>query len=645
MKRIIQILFIIISFLQHVSGQIIFKDPLSERNSNYQIKVTLDTDRKQIRGREIITWRNISKDQIRELQFHLYMNAFRNNRSTFMIETSRKADKLEKNNGWGWIKVDSLKINGDKDYTSEIEFIQPDDDNREDKTVMRVKLDRPLRSGREIKIEIYFTTQLPNLFCRNGFYKNYFFAAQWFPKMGVYIDHKWNCHQYHANSEFFADYGVYEVDITVPQEYKIGATGILLGEKKSGNLKTCSFRAEDVHDFAWTAWPDYKIAKEKYKNIEIALYYDEDHESLVHRTITAVKNAIEYMTNWVGEYPYPKITIIQPPTKCMNIGGMEYPTFITAGAFYGEPEGIKITELVTIHEFTHNYWYGMVGNNEFEEAWLDEGINTYTEIKIMDKYYGEHTSFLDFAGMKIGEIAFNRSGYISIPDWDRICRDSWTYIGGGYSTFSYSKPALMLLTLEKMVGIDTMNTIMRTYFQRWKFKHPHTIDFIETVNEITGKDYNWFFDQILKESFEIDYRIKSVYSSKEKVRKGYFNRNGKKILFPEKGKKKDEDVYHSVVKVNRKGEAVFPVEILMVFSDGDSVVKKWDGKERWVKYEFKRSAELISAQVDPAGKILLDSNFTNNSKTVKSNLKPGFGISVKVLFWFESILYLFGLAG
>ncbi len=637
------ITFFILLSLSVVHSQSIFDTPLSLRNANYDIKITLDTKEKQIKGTEILKWRNISKDAIDQLQFHLYMNAFKNNKSTFIKESGGSARRLRKKEGWGWIDINTLEINN-QDLTERIEFIQPDDGNKYDQTVMKVDLDRPLWPGREIEVNINFTTQLPILFRRNGYYKNFFFAAQWFPKIGVYIDNQWNCHQFHAHSEFFADYGVYNVDITVPQKYIVGATGILQTEQVTGENKILSFHAEDVHDFAWTAWPDYLVAKETYQDIEIAVFHEKDHQGAIERTMTAVKNALDFMGNWVGKYPYPKITVVHPPTKCMYVAGMEYPTFVTGGAFWGIPQGIKLTEMVTIHEFTHNYWYGMVGSNEFEEAWLDEGINTYTEIKIMNKYYGKETSLFDFAGMKIGEIPYNRSSYIRIPDRDRTLQNAWDYIGGGYGTFSYSKPALMLLTLENIVGEDTMNSIMKTYFERWKFKHPHTNDFIKVVNDVTGEDYTWFFEQLLQGSYELDYRVASIYSLKEKTRKGIFDINGEKKLLPEEKTKKDTaDNYHTVVKINRSGEVIIPVDVLLVFSNGDSVEKKWDGKQRWMKYEFNKPSKLKFAAVDPSQKILLDSNFANNSKTMDPNKKLEIGISLKLLYWFESILEFFAV--
>ena len=365
-------------------SQVIFEKPLSPRNANYRIEVTLDVEKKQIQGHEILMWRNISEDNVHELQFHLYMNAFKNNQSTYFRERGGRTGVLGKKKAWGWIDVTSISVAG-SDLTDALEFIHPDDDNEDDQTVMRIPLSESIPPGQEIQVEVDFITQLPYVFERNGYYKDFFFVAQWFPKVGVYIDSAWNCHQYHAVTEFFADYGVYEVNITIPREYIVGATGLLQNTTELGLNKIHHFRAEDVHDFAWTAWPQYRTFKETYHGIDITVLYDEDHSSSVRRYVGAVKNGLDFFSEWVGAYPYPNVTVVDPPTNCMAVGGMEYPTLITVGSYWKIPIGIKIPEMVTVHEFGHNYWYGIVGNNEFEEAWLDEGITSYSEARIMNK--------------------------------------------------------------------------------------------------------------------------------------------------------------------------------------------------------------------------------------------------------------------
>ena len=190
---------------------------------------------------------------------------------------------------------------------------------------------------------------------------------------------------------------------------------------------------------------------------------------------------------------------MHPPTGCYNASGMEYPTFFTAGSFWFNPTGFYFLEMTTIHEFIHNYWHGMVASNEFEESWLDEGITNYTEYRIVDQYYGEKTGAVDMLGIEIGERNMLRVFYIQNPKRDRILRPAWTYIGGGYGVMSYNKSALMLKTLENLIGQGIMDEIMKTYYERWRFRHPKSQDFINVVNEVSGEDYSWFFDQVLND--------------------------------------------------------------------------------------------------------------------------------------------------
>ncbi len=627
-------------------AQVIFKNPLSPRNASYNIQVTLDTERKQIHGRQILLWKNITAAPAHELQFHLYMNAFKNSLSTMSRETGSWKE-LRDHHGWGWIAVHSLTMNGGQSLLPSSFMIQPDDQNRDDETVLCVPLPRAVRPGETVSLAMEFTVQLPFLTRRSGYRKDFVFAAQWFPKIGVFENGHWNCHQYHANSEFFADFGVYSVEITLPSKMIVGATGILQRCELKDSVKTVTFRAEDVHDFVWTAWPHFLSVTEHYRGIDITVLHEKDHVSSVRRTFSAVEHAIDFFSEWAGPYPYPNLTVLHPPTGCMNAGGMEYPTFITGMTFWNIPAGIRLPEMVTIHEFGHNYWYGMVGNNEFEEAWLDEGINTYYEYMIMNRYYGKDHSMIDLGGIRFGEEENIRSTYIGRPRGDRILRPAWSYIGGGYATYSYNKPCLMLITLENMIGTPVMQRVMRTYFQRWRFKHPKSQDFIDVANEVSGIDLSAFFDQFLKNSFELDYAVASVYAERCRAPEGEWGWHD--MTYPvrkenttatdqEPDSLKSPDMFRSVVKVQRRGEAVLPVDILLVFADGDSVKEVWDGRDRWLRIEHTRPARLVSAEVDPDRKCVLDSNFTNNSRTVKKINTPVHYAAIRLLNLVQTML-------
>jgi len=634
-------------------GQVIFTEPLSPRNASYQITVKLDTGAKQIIGKEILHWKNITQYATEELQFHLYMNAFKNNQSTHILEKGGHADKLRDEEAWGWVDVNRLIVSG-HDLTEQAEFIQPDDENTQDQSVICVPLNRKVHPGESIEIEIDFVTQLPVVYRRNGYYKDdFFFAAQWFPKLGVLEDQGWNCHQFHANSEFFSDYGVYDVQLTLPKEYVVGSTGTVQKTETFDSMKTLHIRAEDVHDFAWTAWPHYRVVKENYKGVDIIHLYEDDHVGTVDLTMDAMKKTLDYMTAWVGDYPYPAITVVHPPTGCFDVAGMEYPMFVTGGAMYAMPEYlVRMTTMVTVHEFGHNWFYGMIGSNEFEEAWLDEGLNSYAECRMMDHFYGSEASMVSLLGLNMGELAYQRMGFLGNRRSNRILRPVWTYIGGDYGVHSYSKPALMLWTLEGVVGRPVMDEIMRTFFQRWKFKHPHSQDFIDVVNEITGENYDSFFDQLLKGSNDLDYAVASVSSRKTRPREGLFDEAGERQLYPKEEEiekdstaAEEEATYRTRVRVHRKGEVILPVDVLLVFENGDSLSYVWDGEERWTQYIVNKPVKLDYAVVDPQRKLVLDAQFSNNSKTREPQNTAVHLMGNRALYWFESLLHLIGILG
>lgn len=636
--------------LQYGNAQhTIFPEPLSPRIANYTISVRLDVPQKKLSGEQILLWRNDSDDWIYDLQFHLYLNAFKDENSTFMQESvgGRFTRILNEEDGWGWINIISMKTKKGTDLTNNFEFIQPDDDNELDQTVLKVTLEEPIKPRQSISIAIEFEARLPRVVARTGYKGDFIMAGQWFPKIGVYETKgerysdqgQWNCHQFHANSEFFADYGVYDVTINVPKAYLVGATGILLDiQHNSDDSKTYHFYCEDIHDFAWTADTDFNIIEDRWKDVKIKFFAQPLHESLAYRQILAAKRSLEYCEQWYGPYPYPTLTIVDPQYGAVGAGGMEYPTLITARAYWLTPAGIKLPEAVVIHEFGHNYFYGIIASNEFEEAWLDEGMTTYTELKVHETYYDvDQGSILSLFGINIDMSDWEWSRYARKPDRDVILKNSWEYQRGDYRTYSYSKPAMIMLTLENYLGEALMKEVMRSYFERYKFKHPTSDDFIHTVNEVTGWDFNWFFDQVLYNSEVLDYKIDRININRISSIDGEESKP-----FVQSGK--DHDIkgplYRNEVIVAREGGVVFPVEILVKFDDGQQVAEHWDGQDSFVEFIYERPARVISAEVDPDRKIWLDINFLNNGKMASVDCMATVKYVSRWLFWLQNFLNL-----
>jgi hypothetical protein len=641
-----------------------FPEPLSPRIASYSISVVLDDEKKTLAGHENLSWRNTSGDQIRELQFHLYLNGFKNSETTFLKDSRSHRGIRMADGGWGWIDVTSITTADGQDLTRNITFIRPDDGNNNDRSVMRVSLSRPVLPGQTIKLKIDFNAKLPRIFARTGFYKDYFMMGQWFPKIGVYestgqryaIAGGWNCHQFHESTEFYADFGTYDVQITVPTKYVVGATGTLSSQKENGNgTKTLSFHAEDVHDFAWTAFPGYADLSETWKHVRIRVLIQPQRLHQAPRYFQSVKAALDYFEEHVGPYPYPTLTIVDPAYGASGAAGMEYPTLITAGSLWGIDESLRLAEQVTIHEFGHQYWYGMSASNEFEEAWLDEGVTQYYETRIMDATYGMKNSFVNLLGFQVGDFEYTRIGYTSMhnPGIAPTATPGWMFPQGSYGTLTYDKTAVCLATLEHLVGTPTMDSVMRTFFRRWRFRHPSGRDFVRAFNEVVpalhgtrfGTSLDWYFDQVLYGAGICDYELTSIKTWKDAPPTGVFDSAGTREVDPDSDGGRDDDVYESRITVGRLGDVRLPVTVLVTFEDGETVREAWDGKASSITFRYHRPAAALSATVDPEGHLALDIDGTNNSKTRKPNQAPLWKYTVKMLFWVQNILQIFSMIG
>jgi len=587
--------------------------PLSTRIVAYTIDAKLDPAKKTITATETLTYQNLTGQPQQTFPFHLYLNAFQP-QSTFMTEVRLAGTRgTGPDSGWepkhyGAETVDKLEVEGMGDLTAKMQFIQPDDQNVNDHTVFQVTLPQPIAPGKSVQFRLTFRDQLPEVVERTGYKRDFFMVGQWFPKVGLWWKGAWNCHQFHATTEFFADFGTFDVKLTVPKSYILGAAGDLVSSvDNSDDTKTATFHSEDVHDFSWTASPSFTVVEDSWTGsagtVKIHLLMSPGHMATAPRYLQVLKGTLDLFDKWYGPYPYDRITVVDPPHGGSDAGGMEYPTLITADTAWNIPDGLLGPEVVTEHEFGHQYWYGMVATNEFEEAWLDEGINSYTEVKVMDALYGKNTSVLHFGGIHANEAGIQSTGYYSVPDYDPLTRFAWQFINSNsYGGVTYGKTATALLTLEKIIGEETLRRAIHTYFMRYRFTHPTGEDFLKTIEEVSGQNLRWYFDQAVYGTAILDYTVEHVRSD----RADWFVKDRPDA-------KQGETLYHSTVVVHRKGDFVFPVDLEVKFDNGETVLELWDGRDRWIRYTYDKKAKILSAEIDPEHKVLLDRDPFNNS--------------------------------
>lgn len=596
----------------------------------YIIEVRLIPHERALTAIQTMSWRNTTEHTVDHIRFHLYFNAFRGPESTFLRELNyyRYSEEELARIRFGEIKIKEIRrINGG-DLTGNMSFVAPDDNNKEDRTVMELKLEKPAEPGQTVRLKLRWESVIPQIFARTGGEGDYFFLAQWFPKFGVLQENgQWHCHQFHNHTEFFADYGDYKVAMTVPADYVLGASGNLVKTEKNADKSVTYFHEEkNIHDFAWTAYPHFKRVTDKIKlpglarETDIELLLSPGHGFARQRYLDSLKAAMMFHAKYIGPYSYRKITVVDPPLKGRRSNGMEYPGLITGGSMWLLPEGMKMTELVTIHEFGHEYWYGIIGTDEFREAWLDEGVNSYFEIEVADEFYKNSPSVLDSVIMDIDILDISRIRAHSLLPVDPVQQYSWKFMNGNqYGNNVYSKAAIFLRSLRNLVGKDQMLNFFKYYYNKYKFKHPTSEDFIETFNAFMNEDYSWAFDMYIRAPGELDHSVASLRAYKLKG--------------------KSDSYRNTVVFTRNKG--YFPADLLITLENGKEIKSFWKEREPWKKVVFDDTSPVVSAVIDPLFKIPLDRNYLNNSRVRKPDRTGIKRLAVKTGFWFQNILAFF----
>jgi hypothetical protein len=638
---------------------------------DYAIDVTVDPDQKTVEGRETLKWTNPSDVPVAELRFHLYWNAFRNDRSTFFKESGGqlRGDKDDTGKGWGYTDVTSMKWDG-VELVKGARFESPDDGNPDDRTVLVVPLPRPVAPGETAALAIAWKAKIPRVYARAGYVRDFFMFGQWFPQIGVYepkgrrrrTDSGWNCHQYHANSEFYADWGDYRVAITLPEKFVVGSAGALVDTKTAGGRKTLTFEQKSIHDFAFTADPRYVVVEDVFDpakdipadeiarasktlgrsetdlragfhKVAIRLYLQPDHRAFDRRHIEAQKWALAWTGLWAFPYPYAQVSIVDPPEDGMGAGGMEYETIYTTLSFkalsYWPLNRWVVSEMVTIHEFTHGYWMGLLASNEFEESWMDEGINTFTEFVMVDRKYGAYLKVPPGIGFTDEE--WNRAQAALTQDHDPILSNAWKYAGeGSYGRNSYPQPGTTIQQIRLLLGEEAFWRAFRGYAERWRFDHPTSEDFFDAMRAPGNPHVAALIPKTWYGRGWVDFAILDARTIPDDGFTG-FDDTGKAVNFdpdpkkkpPKKpDEKKHKGPWQSLVVVGRDGDIEMPADVVLTFKDGQTVKRMWDGTSGWIKYRVTSSSPLVKAEVDPERRTVLDRNPWNNARYTKKYEGP-----------------------
>lgn len=482
-----------------------------QQHIDYQMEVDMNVENFQYKGSQIIRYTNNSPDELSQVFFHLYFNAFQpGSEMDVRSETIADADprvgtrigKLTPEEV-GYLKVMNLTHRGVK-----VETI-------ENGTVLQVLLNEPIAPGETTRFELNFEGQVPQQIRRSGRNNAEGVAlsmTQWYPKMAEYDFEGWHAYPY-IGREFHGVWGDFDVKITIDKNYIIGGTGYLQNPNEIGHgyqdkgMKvktkekklTWHFIAPKVHDFAWGADPEFI------------------HDSLVAKDGTTLhffyKNNPDIKENWknlqpkteelllffnqhIGQYPYKQYSVIQG-----GDGGMEYAmcTLITGERSFGSLVG------VTAHELAHSWFQHVLATNESKHEWMDEGMTTYISTLAMNEVMDQNNEN-PFERTYLGYKRLAMSGFEQ-PQTTHA--DRWN-MNAAYGASAYSKGAVFLAQLEYVLGKELLAETLKEYFNSWKFKHPTPNDFIRRAERVSGAQLGWYLTDWTQTTNTIDYSVEYI---------------------------------------------------------------------------------------------------------------------------------------
>lgn len=471
---------------------------------SYDMEVTLDTASHQYQGLAKVTYKNNSPETLKKVFWHLFFNAFQP--GSMMDVRSRTIEDPDRRVGsriaelpkdeWGWIHVGNVKAFG-----QDAEF-------EEDGTILVVDLPKALRPGKSVTFELNWTAQVPRQIRRSGWMNKEgveYSMTQWYPRLCEFDHHGWHSNPY-IGREFHGIWGDFEVALDVPAGYVVAATGVKISEKHGtgaqGVARTqCTFKAEDVIDFAWAADPDYISESVTVGDVDLSLVHQADPEIDSSWTALAqyAAKAMAFINEDIGHYAYPKYTVAQG-----GDGGMEYPmiTLVT-----GE-RSLRSLVGVTVHEMAHSWFQAMVATNESLHEWMDEGFTSWAESRCMAHLFADPMKPSEdphgwaYASYIRQHLSGNEEPLITHADHYKTNR--------AYGVGAYSKGEVMVEQIGAIVGEDVRDAAMRRYFREWSFKHPGPHDFKRVVERESGLELDWYFQDMMHTTNAVDYQVAGV---------------------------------------------------------------------------------------------------------------------------------------
>ncbi|MBK8226450.1 MAG: M1 family metallopeptidase [Flavobacteriales bacterium] len=507
-----------------------------QQQVDFTISVRLDDERHILHGQESFAYSNNSPQALDTLWIHLWPNAYKTRGTALCEQMNRTGDlslHFAKDGNCGAIDSLDFMVDGVKtQWGFHARHID----------IGWLKLPTPVQPGARITVSTPFRVKIPDgRFSRLGHSDQAYYITQWYPKPAVYDATGWHPMPYLTQGEFYSEFGSFDVSITLPANYVVGATGLLQSEEErawmdslaaapyvetqkfyldkqriklnaippsSSRTKTIRFVQDRVHDFAWFADKRFIVRKGSVQlprsgeEVTTWVMYTPKNAKVWDEAITYVNESVRFYSEHVGDYPYDACTAIDGTISAG--GGMEYPTITVIGNM-PDKQGL---DNVIAHEVGHNWFYGILGSNERDHAWMDEGMNSFLELRYMRERYPGSGFSIGVPGLKKtaahlsdphrsqSELAYRLNARRNLDQPLSLSSDDFTSMN--YGTGVYMKTALVMDHLMAYLGEEIMDKCLLAYFKEWRFKHPRPEDMKAVFERESGQDLNWVFEGLLR---------------------------------------------------------------------------------------------------------------------------------------------------
>lgn len=580
---------------------------------SYQLHARLDVERHEIHGRGVVILDNASTATLSELQWHLYLNAFKNDSSLFYRSATQRARGGTAPTHWGGIDIERLSVQGD-DYDLWQDAAPHSPGDPLDTTSIAVPLQVPLGPSEQLRLDVRWVSRLPDLVDRTGYAGSLHFAGQWFPKLAkLEDDGTWSSFSFHPHGEFYANFGDYDVVIDVPAEYVVGASGTRQPSAPAAaeDRATHRFLAPRVIDFAWVAWPHFERLEHRHDGVALEILYPPGHDHNAQLTLDALRLGLDYFGRRFGAYPYPSLTAVHPPTSAAAAGGMEYPTLITTGGPWYAGWFSKAVEQVTLHELAHQWFYALCASNEQRYPFLDEGLTSYADSQALSARYGAGSG-LELPYFDVSALAYYRLLAAARAGESPIALPAREFPDfGALGAIVYGRTATLLNTWERVYGQRVAEALNR-YARQCRFSHPTPEDLIRVLVDELGPEHSSMLRSALFERAWVDYEVKNVSSRPSLPARGA----------PLTSSLPPRPAHVGGVLVVRRGNLEFPVDIELHDAVGNVHYRHWDGRGEYIQLDYQGDEPLVSAVVDPEFRVLLDQDLTNNARSTAAPASP-----------------------